>query len=249
LLFTTACITADFLEKLKKSVGNHTKPISREKEKEVMSRHKTHEHHSGRNILSRRRTTVRTVSLNAKAKHRAGYESKLQYQWSLWFDWDDSVIVYQEEIAPIEIPTAYGMISYSADFGIERDDGTSQLVEIKPQEQLRQPQVIDRLRIIKSGLAKQGIPLCILSESELPANRFGISILRRLKHIRNDCTVDPNELHQHMPAERTTYGELSKSQSDITILRLMAHKLLCFDINNRLTIDTVLTPAKEVTHD
>lgn len=207
-----------------------------------MCKGKQHVNHSGRKILSRSRSTFRTVARNTKAGNSAAYESLLQYHWSLWFEWDDSVLRYYEEISSVRIPHLDRITRYSADFEVHRINGDVELVEIKPSRQLERPKVAERLSAIEKHLKGGKRKFLILTEHDLPVSDIGLSNLRRLNRIRRASQSMLSELRSQIPSKPTTLDELTRTLPSMNPLRLMAHKLVQFDINQKVTPLTVLLP-------
>ena len=207
---------------------------------------KLHPKHSGRKIVTRSKTTYKSLSKSSKTGYVQQHESRVQHKWSLVFDWDDEVLKHYEEPEGFEFEYEGEPSAYFPDFMLYMKNGEIDYIEIKPKRQLMKPLVQERLKVIGDYIQCLGFGFRVLTEQDLPFGQIGLSNLRRLKWIKLDHKKTKVELQKYLPCGDTTFANLTEEVgSQKLVMALMAEKYLNFDISAPICNTTVLTVNKE----
>jgi len=202
--------------------------------------------HSGRNLLSRSKLTDRSLVRSSKTGRVNGYESILQSNWGLAFDWDKKITDFYEEPIKLKITGSLGSFKYFPDFEVINDDGSIDYVEIKPSRYAEKPKTKRKHEEIGEYLNEQGFGFRVLTEKDLGLTQIHISNMRRLKWFAISGKTPLEELQSLSPQGVTTIEELqNKSDSPQQVMELLGRQMAFVDLSKPIMANTEIRKIKE----
>lgn len=179
------------------------------------------------------------------------YEQMLEADACLLFEMSPRVRRYREQPARVWFPDEEQIHRYTLDYELELIDGRRVLVEIKPENQLRRPEVRGRMDLIQEYMAKQEVPFLVLTDDTVRQQPR----LHNLRVLWRDAplasTPDDSLCHitrRLVSARVETFGALTSRLSRGTALTLFARGYATCSLASSVTNDTPISLAVEKDH-
>ncbi|MGH8493086.1 MAG: hypothetical protein ACRERR_08290 [Moraxellaceae bacterium] len=206
-----------------------------------------------RTVITRSGARIRGKFPSAKTGRSVHWESLLERDACILLEYSAGIRTYQEQPRKVQVSCA-GMADHVQfpDFEIVMADGEIGYVEIKSSRQLILPEVKDRLMALQRVLEHEGFFYKILTEAEIrrEPRLSNLSLLfsyrsSRISQIGADLF---NRLGSQFRS--ASLHELTKKLGSVSeVMALLADQYLSFDLDKKLTPNTILTIATGGSHE
>lgn len=211
-------------------------------------------HRPARNVVSRSGGIPRGKFPSRKNRRMVGYEQLLEADVLTLFEFSPAIAAFREQPRHIYFGDEGKIRRCTPDFEIVLSDGSDRsiLVEIKPSAQLQKDEVRTKLIDIHAHLCREGELFVILTEGEIRMQpRLGN--LKQLRAFLPPFQLGRDQIHRALrmlenPGTRT-FGESASLVGADTIVTLLASGYAQFDLNESLTLDTLINFSKEIRRD
>jgi TnsA endonuclease N terminal len=169
------------------------------------------------------------------------WESNLERTFIEHVQLSEIVLDVFAQPARLRLSCCDGVLDYTPDFLVITQACELVLVECKPDEELKSPELNSRLTSIEIALAKAGIRFVVVGESRLLSEPLNEN-LKRLSPMILDPIKDSAELdrlrHTVLLANPTTYNDLLYATDMRTVHRAVANRVVFTNLRLPLNVDS-----------
>lgn len=206
-----------------------------------------------RKVVTRSGRKFKGLFPSKKLQRMVEWESLLERDAILLFEFSPGVVIYQEQPQMIEYEQDGEIRKYYPDFRVILRSGEIIYFEVKPASKLRSPELTKKLGAVKSHYDRIGGDFRLLLDDKIRVEPR-LSNLKRLasvQHIIIDSSIILAQVIatiENNPA--SSLLSLSQIYDQTKILYLVAHGYLCCDLNiDIFASDIFLRVPMETDHD
>lgn len=206
-----------------------------------------------REPITRSRGIVRGQFPSFKMNRMVAWESQLERRACYLFEFSKGVKSFREQPITFRVPFSDKVKRYTPDFELILGTGEIAYVEIKPENKLKDLDVLSFYNNISIQLTREGYRFIVITDKELinPIRERNLIILRGYQHqLLSNYEVEQtiNWLKQrakpsYLKELMTFLGSIHKPYTFI------AQGLISTDLNNPFSEDTIIDYLKEDDHE
>lgn len=208
-------------------------------------------HQRSREAVTRSRMTVRGRFPSQKMSDPVDWESQLERRACYLFEFSPAVIEFKEQPNPIRFTHGDLLAKYTPDFELTLSNGEIWIVEIKPLDHLRRPELRERLSLASDWYERHGYHFIVITDEELihPHLESNIVFLRHyLTHELCPTTVH-HGLSFVTQSIAPTLGGLHEYFGDkVTAYVLLCRHLISTDLSIPISSDSKIYLPEEASH-
>ncbi len=190
---------------------------------------------------------VRGYFPSRKMKRMVAWESLLERDAILRFEFSSAVIRYEEQPQDIYYEQDGATRHYIPDFALTFNTGEIMHIEVKPARKLRDPDIERKYKAIADHYAAIGMSFRILSEKEIRSQPSLSNLQRLARYLPNTSDTSLHTYIQDLsllPA-RTLEGASIVCGDALPIYQLLAAGLYWFDIDQPLSANSRIYPRNK----
>lgn len=204
-----------------------------------------------RKVVTRSGSIPRGFFPSLKNGRMVAYEQLLEADACLLFEMSPRIRRYREQPARVWFPDDDHIHRYTFDYELELTDGRYVFVEIKPEKQLRRPEVRRRMDLIQAYMSEQETPFLVLTDDAIRQQPR----LKNLRVLWRDAPLhsptDDFLLHitRQLILERiSAFGALKSRINRGTALALFTRGYATCSLASNVTNDTPISLSQEKDH-
>lgn len=193
-----------------------------------------------RKVVTRSGRGYRGYFPSRKLGRMVAWESLLERDLILLLEYSPGVSFYQEQPSKIEYWDGSSFRTYFPDFYLTAKDGSSRIVEVKPESELKRYLVSEKLKAIAAHFADRGEAFQIADESVIRCEPL-LSNLKRIAYLATKPKSEQPTLVDKAGLWPCRYAELRDEIGERAVWSLLAQRRLWCDLRVEIEDDSMLT--------
>lgn len=175
-------------------------------------------------------------------------ESSLEYDLAIILEADPSVILFYEQPFELQIMLDDKIRTVYPDMMVFQDDGSTQVIEVKPSEKASQPKTRKKFELEHQALVSMGYQFMVLTENYI-RNGFRLPNSRKLLPFRRIPvgTLLKETVWSALKWRPMSAKEMLQQINGLTfelLFALVSHGVISTDLSVELTPQSLFSPVK-----
>jgi hypothetical protein len=204
-----------------------------------------------RKVVTRHGHRVRGYFPSLKTGRMVAWESQLERDAILLFEFSPGVRTFREQPVQIQFQDGETPRRYFPDFEITCFDEEIILLEVKPESELQRPEIAQKLGAISAHFSAEGIRYRILTENVIRREPLAgnLKLLRRYHRCDEAITSVLPEVKIWLRSGPCALNEMQQRLSPILALRLIGQGHVGCDLFQPLSGSSLIFHPEEINRD